>query len=684
MLLSEIRARAKYIYPPAVVHLDGLGMSHVEKLTEGQDACPETHFRCRQGFCLPTYLINNLELDCPWGEDEQVNLTCPGHYRCHVTASCIHPRYLCDGISQCPYTDDERYCQPGVCPANCTCEGQAFSCRSDFNFTEHLQLRYLDLSGSLAPDLTDIGFAEHLQLLNLSSCSLAAVSLSSMAQLRILDLSHNSIRRFEQLALRSLQELLHLDVSFNPLGRVLGPSFSRFVRLAGMIKLQTLKMVGTGLQLVQSPGLARLPRLTTLDLRRNRVGLPRDRGALGESLRVLYTDNPQLCCPHFHPGQLAECHAPRDELSSCGHLLRSDFLRALLWALAAMALTGNAGVLVYRACLERPQGTSLAYRLLVTNLSAADLLMGVYMALIGGADISFRDDYVLREEDWRGSGACKAAGFLALLSSEVSAFVLCLITLDRFFLLRFPFSRRLRLSRLSASLACAAAWGAGFVLAAVPLFQPRWRFYGQNSICLPLPVTRRQFPGQPYAFAVFILLNFVLFLFIGAGQLLIYRSIRSSRKAAQRACSRQEVAIARRLLLIVLSDFCCWFPIGLMGLLAARGARISDLVNVWAGVFVLPLNSALNPFLYTLNTLLERRADRKERTRVARVMSNLQVELRTWPHDKVLGLMRYCLTFRLLQVGELLDEEGQVGQRAAQDSPPSPPLPPSAESQPES
>nr|KAG5694018.1 hypothetical protein BaRGS_002472 [Batillaria attramentaria] len=66
------------------------------------------------------------------------------------------------------------------------------------------------------------------------------------------------------------------------------------------------------------------------------------------------------------------------------------------------------------------------------------------------------------------------------------------------------------------------------------------------------------------------------------------------------------MAIARRLSLIVFTDFCCWFPIGLMGLLAFHDTPIPGEVNVWAAIFILPVNSAINPFLYTLSMLVER------------------------------------------------------------------------------
>ena len=64
--------------------------------------------------------------------------------------------------------------------------------------------------------------------------------------------------------------------------------------------------------------------------------------------------------------------------------------------------------------------------------------------------------------------------------------------------------------------------------------------------------------------------------------------------------------IARRLIIIVLSDFLCWFLIGLLGVLASTGTPIPDELNVAVAIFLMPFNSALNHFPYTFNVLMEK------------------------------------------------------------------------------
>jgi hypothetical protein len=196
----------------------------------------------------------------------------------------------------------------------------------------------------------------------------------------------------------------------------------------------------------------------------------------------------------------------------------------------------------------------------------------------------------------------------------VSAFIIVLITLDRFLVLRFPFSR-LHFRPASAHATCALLWVVGALLAAVPLlpWTPRWDFYSQTGLCIPLAVSTKAWSGQRYSFGVIIVLNLALFLLIAVGQLLIYWSIRTnSMSAANTSRQSKDLVVARRLITIAMSDFVCWFPVGVLGQLAEQGVAIPGEVGVAVTVLLLPLNSALNPFLYTLNVVLEKKQRAKE------------------------------------------------------------------------
>ena len=130
-----------------------------------------------------------------------------------------------------------------------------------------------------------------------------------------------------------------------------------------------------------------------------------------------------------------------------------------------------------------------------------------------------------------------------------------------------------------------------------------------RSICVGLPLNTEEYPGESYATGIFIGMNSIIFILIAVGQVLIYRANRvNTSKVAMfgaRAKRRykEDLAIARHLSLVVVTDFCCWFPICIMGLMAQSGYAISSKTYAWSAVVVMPINSALNPFLYTMPAL---------------------------------------------------------------------------------
>ena len=153
---------------------------------------------------------------------------------------------------------------------------------------------------------------------------------------------------------------------------------------------------------------------------------------------------------------------------------------------------------------------------------------------------------------------------------QVSALTICLITLDRFLALRFPFSR-LQFRGRSSLVASACLWVVGGLVAALPLLPAfaHWRFYGQTGICIPLPITRDSFLGRDYAFAIIIVLNFLLFVLVALGQAAVFLAVRANTMTSSsnvtvtsaRSTSK-DLVIARRLASVIVSNFLCWFPMG--------------------------------------------------------------------------------------------------------------------------
>lgn len=132
---------------------------------------------------------------------------------------------------------------------------------------------------------------------------------------------------------------------------------------------------------------------------------------------------------------------------------------------------------------------------------------------------------------------------------------------------------------------------------------------GRSSVCLPLQLSSERLAGWEYSVAIFIVLNLAAFLFILAAYTFIILTVfKSQRRITSNGESNtslnRESTLARRVFAIILNDFSCWVPVVILIILALFG-KFKDpdgTVYVWFAVFVLPINSSVNPVLYTFST----------------------------------------------------------------------------------
>ncbi|XP_055870346.1 G-protein coupled receptor GRL101-like [Biomphalaria glabrata] len=325
----------------------------------------------------------------------------------------------------------------------------------------------------------------------------------------------------------------------------------------------------------------------------------------------MWTSDYRLCCPQVLNSNISsdKCHGPVDVISSCENLVGDVFKRFIIWIVGLVTIVGNGIVLAYRLVWNRKIFRN-AYEIYVTGLAFSDFLMGIYLMIISSVDIYYQDVYVLEETHWRNGILCQVSGFLSTLSSETSTFFICLITLDRYLSITYPFGEY-RLSKVWTLALFTLAWLIGIVLAAVPIVVSTWEIYSSNSLCLALPFSFDHFRGWEFSFVVYVGVNFVLFLLIAFGQVAIFVNIYRRKQSMfclknHRKRRLQDLAVAKKLAFVAMSDFLCWFPIGVIGFFSMTGHTFDRDVYAWFAVFVLPINSALNPIIYTIPAIYAR------------------------------------------------------------------------------
>jgi hypothetical protein len=241
-------------------------------------------------------------------------------------------------------------------------------------------------------------------------------------------------------------------------------------------------------------------------------------------------------------------------------------LSVTIWYIALLAAFGNIVVLLYNLHSFKST-TSKKYSIFTINLSIADFLMGIYLYIVAITNVLYTGKYGLSDYTWRHSMTCTAAGIIATLSSEASALTVFLITLDRFIAVKYPFSN-LKFSIKTASILCFLIWVISLLLSLIPLIPLSIfkDFYAQSGICISLPLSVERRSGWKYSMFIFVGINFFLFLGILVGQISMFiEVVRSGSKVRSSKQSDREKNMAATVFAIVLTDVCCWIPIGTIG-----------------------------------------------------------------------------------------------------------------------
>lgn len=278
----------------------------------------------------------------------------------------------------------------------------------------------------------------------------------------------------------------------------------------------------------------------------------------------------------------------------------SNWLRGSVWIVLLLTLFGNIAVLFV---LFSNRSDVTVPKFLMSNLAIADFCTGMYLLFIASIDIYSIGEYFNVAYDWQYGAGCKAAGFLTVFASHLSIFTLTIITLERWFAITYAIYLNKRLKIKAAANIMIFGWLYSALMASLPLFGVS--NYSSTSICLPMEAR----DSLDISYLTIILgVNGVAFFIILICYAQIYFSLGKETRQAARSATRGEMTVAKKMALLVFTNFACWAPIAFFALTALAGY---PLINVAKSkillVFFYPLNSCANPYLYAILTVQYRR-----------------------------------------------------------------------------
>uniref|UniRef100_A0A2K6ME46 G-protein coupled receptor 106 n=1 Tax=Rhinopithecus bieti TaxID=61621 RepID=A0A2K6ME46_RHIBE len=418
---------------------------------------------------------------------------------------------------------------------------------------------------------------------------------AQMPQLNWVDLEGNRIKYLTNSTFLSCNSLTVLFLPRNQIGFVPEKTFSSLKNLG------ELNLSSNPLMYLHKNQFESLKQLQSLDL--ERIEIPNINTRMFQPMKNLshiYFKNFRYCsyAPHVRI-----CMPLTDGISSFEDLLANNILRIFVWVIAFITCFGNLFVIGMRSFIKAENTT---HAMSIKILCCADCLMGVYLFFVGFFDIKYRGQYQKYALLWMESVQCRLLGFLAMLSTEVSVLLLTYLTLEKFLVIVFPFNN-IRPGKRQTSVILICIWMAGFLIAVIPFWNEEYfrNFYGKNGVCFPLYYDQTEDVGsEGYSLGIFLGVNLLAFLIIVFSYITMFCSIQKTALQTTEVRNHfgREVAVANRFFFIVFSDAICWIPVFVIKILSLFRVEIPDTMTSWIVIFFLPVNSALNPILYTLTT----------------------------------------------------------------------------------
>ncbi|KAL8591461.1 hypothetical protein ACOMHN_026651 [Nucella lapillus] len=232
-----------------------------------------------------------------------------------------------------------------------------------------------------------------------------------------------------------------------------------------------------------------------------------------------------------------------------------------------------------------------------TNLQLAGICMGCHVIIAVIADGLFHGIYIQTEKIWINSLTCKVDGFLFILSLEASVFVIWFITLDHTIVL-WGSRESWRFQKRSVVVVSLLLWLVAALLSVIPFLPTLSHLgvHGQTGLCRLASLDHWSSRHEFTWLTLIAVINFIFCSMTATGQVIIRRRIPKY---------RTELDPSKKLVFssvhvmgkVTVVDVLRWFSFGFVTLSASQGYRLVEDVHDIMVVYVLPLNSAINPLL---------------------------------------------------------------------------------------
>ena len=562
-------------------------------------------FKCPNYYCIPFEYVCDGSWDCPTGTDENVcndPHRCNKMFKCKGTFSkCIHLGNICDNIKNCPLGDDEFLCKvKGItCPVNCQCLSLAISCRQGNLPTVKISLPFMYISLNNSKHITfshvitrspNVNYLRlrfnNIQIQDICNCQ-------GCDNLLLLDVAFNLIEIIRKQCFNGYYPLTALNVHDNLIKYIEDKSFTKlhnlkFVNLSNNNILNVPQFIFSNTQLINM-----------ISIKNNPLRSIHENAFQNVKVELIESTSYQICCI-VH--QKAKCNAKKPWYISCSDLLSTGTIKFIYILMSIFIIFVNTMSICSHVILRK---SNTSYFITVASVNITDMLCGLYLCIIWITDLYFRGKFISQERHWRSSFLCFTAFGISLWFSVVAPLILLFLSFTRLMIVVNPLSVSFKTTKsifkflfviiiVSMSLSIVLTLLMKFTQERLPL-----------SLCLPfVDPTNSILLIKIIAWCVAIIQVIISVLILALHSLLVqYLRQYQMEMGQDKNKEHSDTNIIIQLALITVSNIICWLPTNIIYLTSLFLPRYPTDLVIWTTVLVTPLNSMINPTVFTVTLL---------------------------------------------------------------------------------
>ncbi len=523
---------------------------------------------------------------------------------------CIHLGDVCDRKSDCPHGEDEEMCEAHRvgCPHICTCLAFAIKCIFVEIKIRKMPNEFLFASVSIT----------HSKIYGLTHF------FNKIKSTSFLDLSKNNISNFCPLT-QTFVYLRVLDVSANIISKVLQHCVSN------LHQLFAVRLENNAVCQIEAESFHNLTNLLLLNVSNNVIKIfdiswiwwESQRGKIWLSVQnnsfqqieflleeqrmiLLETTDFRLCCVY-----LGNCNHLKPWYIECKNILLSTSMQVSQISLSVVIGCVNIVSIIvqvisikktrkFRRMNPSARQKNSCFEVAVMSVNVHDIFFDVYLCIMWISSF-IHTPYIF--EDWRGHPACFTAFGFVLMFSFASPLLLSFLSLMRFKVISKPMSTNFLHKKFvlhCLGFICLPLFVVCFVLTLLSLLLFKLLPF---NLCLPFvdPSKTQILPNIVVALVTS--LELASSIFIAVFYCLLVTAKKKSQNISSGTSKNADKGMIFQLITVTLSNVLCWFPSGIMFVTCVFLDRYPIDMIAWITIFVLPINSIVNPVIFATTTL---------------------------------------------------------------------------------